>query len=150
STIGTGPRGTSPPDAPGRPGDLAPNVIERKSHSRTSAGWYPGPGSHGTVALWDASSGDAVLSIKVMMDTVTDICFSPDGRYLASNGVNGVVTIWDAFTGQETRSLHGHSAGVRSLRFSPDGKRLATASDDRTIRIWDVVSGKEIRRLRGH
>jgi WD40 repeat protein len=46
----------------------------------------------GTVGLWDASSGAALLTLACENGFVTAITFSPDGRLLSSLAVTGVTT----------------------------------------------------------
>jgi WD40 repeat protein len=76
------------------------------------------------------------------------VCFSPDGKRLASGGLT--VKVWDTERGQELHVLDGHSQPVNSVCFSPDGTRLATASDDQTVKVWDAKRGQEILTLKGH
>src|SRR5262249_25426060 len=66
---------------------------------------------------------------------VTCVCFSPDGKLLATGGgdsfrsdLPGEVKLWDVAGGKLLFRLRGHSAAISHLAFSPDGKRLATAS----------------------
>jgi hypothetical protein len=52
----------------------------------------------------------------------SSLCFSPDGRTLASAGADHTVKLWYVRSGQEWAGLKGHTDGVTSLCFSPDGK----------------------------
>jgi WD40 repeat protein len=81
---------------------------------------------------------------------VRSVCFSPDGKLLASAGEDETVKLWDAQTGKEVRTLPGHKGPVRCVCFSPDGQHLASASWDETVKIWDAQTGKEVRTLQGH
>ena len=82
-------------------------------------------GGHGG---W-VSSGNWVLSV----------CFSPDGRRLASGSGDRTVRLWDVETGACVRTLEGHGGWVMSVCFSPDGRMVASSSFDRTVRLWLLV-----------
>jgi WD40 repeat protein/tRNA A-37 threonylcarbamoyl transferase component Bud32/tetratricopeptide (TPR) repeat protein len=108
----------------------------------------------GEVKVWDTGTGQEVLSLKGLAGGVESVCFSPDGRRLASAGGErnkpGEVKVWDARTGQEQLTLKGHTGYVNGVCFSPDGRRLASASNDRTVKVWDAQTGRETLTLRGH
>ena len=74
---------------------------------------------------------------------VTDVAFSPNGRYLATASIDGTTRIWDVANGVELKVLRGHWSAVGSIAFSPDGRFVATSSFDGTTRIWDPVSGRQ-------
>ncbi|KAG2151526.1 WD40-repeat-containing domain protein [Suillus clintonianus] len=88
--------------------------------------------------VWDIDSKEKVTfpcTAKVF-----SVCFSPDGKKLASGSrnesVDGDVVIWDAKTRAILATLQGHDLLVNSVVFSPDGLKLASASSDCTIRVW--------------
>jgi WD40 repeat protein/serine/threonine protein kinase len=105
------------------------------------------------VKVWEASSGQDLLSIQSRMRDCHDLTFSPDGKRLAvaSEGFwqPGEVRAWDAISGREILQLKGHSGRISDLVFSPDGRRVATAADSARdqafeIKLWDSASGQEL------
>jgi WD40 repeat protein len=81
--------------------------------------------------------------------SVNSVCFSPDGKRLATACIDGTASVWDAHTGQKTLTLNGHTRSVNSVAFSPDGKRLASGSSDGTVIVWDAQTGQQVLTLKG-
>lgn len=93
----------------------------------------------------------AVLKLAGLQNSVFNIVFSPDGKYLATASKDRRATLWDTATGKEIRTFKDHGGSVYSVCFSPDGKKLATACADHFVRIWDRDAGdKELLHLQGH
>jgi WD40 repeat protein len=104
----------------------------------------------GEVRVWNAHTGQEILTLRGHAGAVTSVAFSPDGTRLASASFDQTVKLWDARSGQELLTLRGHVGPVESLAFSPDGQRLASASWDQTVKIWDAHTGQHTFTLRGH
>src|SRR5262245_25116494 len=101
------------------------------------------------VKLWDAATGQELLTLKGDSNYVWSVAFSPDGKRLATGSEDHTAKLWDAATGQELLTLKGHSGPVMSVAFSPDGKKLATGSKDPIVKLWDTVTGQELLTLKG-
>ncbi len=117
--------------------------------------------SDAEIKVWDAQKGQELLSLKLPTSGPACVCFSPDGKRLATGSNDQTVRVWDAQKGQELLVLKGHTTGrsallgqpltfISSVCFSPDGKRLASGSADRTVKVWDVEKGQELFTLTGH
>ncbi|MFQ5791202.1 MAG: WD40 repeat domain-containing protein, partial [Acidobacteriota bacterium] len=109
----------------------------------------------GTAKVWDAFSGQELLTLFGHTNRVRSVAFSPDGTRLATASWDGTVKVWDATSGKELLTLPGHTGGANGVAFSPDGARLATAAsgnEDETakVKVWDSLSGQELFTLSGH
>jgi WD40 repeat protein/DNA-binding SARP family transcriptional activator/tRNA A-37 threonylcarbamoyl transferase component Bud32 len=96
-------------------------------------------GADGAARIWDGDTGEALLTLEGHTAGLTNVRFSPDGRFLATGSERPDVTvrIWDAETGQELFALPpSHGDRVWGLDFSPDGRFLATSGGDTTAKIW--------------
>ena len=69
-----------------------------------------------------------------------DICFSSDGKRLATCGLDRIIRVWDLNRLELLQTIKGHSAAVHRVEFSPDGEILISCSTDTTIRYWDLSS----------
>jgi len=71
---------------------------------------------------------------------VTDMVFSPDGRWLATASQVNTALLWDVTDPTAAAIvLQGHTDLVDAVAFSPDGRWLVTASRDTTARLWNVT-----------
>jgi len=106
--------------------------------------------SDNTLKLWDAESGNCLLTLSGHSDYVNTAAFSPDGSRIISGSKDNTLKLWDAASGNCLMTLSGHSNGVRAAAFSPDGSRIISGSKDNTLKLWDAASGNCLMTLSGH
>ena len=107
------------------------------------------------VILWDASSGNERYTISggsVNPETgsslsVGQVCFSPDGQFLAIANMEGMTKIWDIKTQTEVLSITHSKLPPITVTYNPDGRLLAIAGDDGIVNILDAVTGDVIYNL---
>ena len=105
-----------------------------------------------SISLWNAHTGELLKEFGDIFDTLT-VCFSPDGKTLASGGYRDNDThLWNVHTGEHLYTLTGHESHehVNSVVFSPDGNIIASGSSDGTIRLWSHHTGLLLKTLIGH
>jgi len=113
-------------------------------------------GTEGTLAVWDAESGQLDCRLTGHIGVITCLAVNPTHEeILATGGEDHTVRLWDirdvepgSAASRISRekpmgfnlahfTLIGHEAGVSVLRFSRDARLLASASKDCEVRLWN-------------
>jgi len=89
--------------------------------------------------VWDAQTGEELLSLKGHSGAINGLVFSPDNKRLASTSSHATIKVGDGETGQELLTLEGHSGRTNGVAFSPDGNRLAAGGPNGTVVIYDAT-----------
>ncbi len=117
------------------------------------------------IRIWDADSGETLLSMEAQPDYILRAAFSPDGKEVITVGHDHTLRTFDTTTGKERLNV-GHPAAVWGLAVSADGRHILTGTggsltgsltglnlaegDDNVLRMWDRESGKLVREMKGH
>jgi hypothetical protein len=91
----------------------------------------------GEIKLIDVNKN--ILHSIQLKDAVTSLCFSNNGRLLATGDAKGIVRIWNIEKKEFDAVLSGHSARIINIKFSWDDKKLASGSWDKTVRLWNTA-----------
>ncbi len=94
-----------------------------------------------TLKIWDAQTGQEVLTLKGHTTYVSSVAFSPDGKRIVSASYDQTLKIWDAQTGQKAFTFHVQG-DPRCVAFSPDGKRIVSGTSEGSLRF--VVGGEVV------
>jgi WD40 repeat protein len=86
------------------------------------------------IKLWQVEDGTLLKTLEHDRETRV-VCFSHDGKTIASGDVSGTVKIWKA-DGVLIQILQAHNRGITSLSFSNDDRVIASASFDRSVKLW--------------
>lgn len=98
-----------------------------------------------TAKVWDAKTGQLLLTLTGHTDEVAGIVYSPDGKRIATTSDDHTARIWEAETGQLLLTLTDANE-IRRCAFSPDGTRLVTTAGT----VWDATTGKQLLTFSGH
>ena len=91
-------------------------------------------GSHDKrIKIWDAQTGQEVLSVQGHEDDVRSVTFSPDGLRLASASADGTVRIWGDNSWGSIQPPRGLSNVVA---IAAGGQHCAALKSDSTVVSW--------------
>ncbi|KAF8580933.1 chromatin associated protein [Ramaria rubella] len=111
-------------------------------------GKYLATGCNRSAQIYDTKTGaktcvlvdDAAAKLGDLY--IRSLCFSPDGKLLATGAEDKQIRIWDIAKKRIRTVFEGHQQEIYSLDFSRDGRLIVSGSGDKTARIWDMETGK--------
>jgi len=111
-----------------------------------------GDGS-GKVMIWsEPGEGGEWARVQVLedhTDWIRAVCFSRDGKQLATGGGDRLIKTYSFNEGSAilAHTLEGHTSFVASLSFSPDCKTLCSGSYDKSIKFWNPADGSLVKSI---
>ncbi|KAF8492125.1 WD40-repeat-containing domain protein [Gautieria morchelliformis] len=110
-------------------------------------GKYLATGCNRSAQIYDTKTGaktcvlvdDAAAKLGDLY--IRSLCFSPDGKLLATGAEDKQIRIWDIAKKRIRTVFEGHQQEIYSLDFSRDGRLIVSGSGDKTARIWDMETG---------
>jgi len=101
------------------------------------------------ISIWDVEN-NLIARLAGHDDLVTDVTFSPDGRYLVSSSRDNTLIVWDLNTFEPQTVLSGHNSNIETVTYSHDGHFIASGSANGHILIWNSESGLPILEIEAH
>ncbi|HEY7308928.1 MAG TPA: protein kinase [Gemmataceae bacterium] len=101
------------------------------------------------VRIWEAETGREVRTLPGEIKGASHLCWSPDGRLLASTGGDHTVRLWELETAKELWSRKHPEARYVRTAFSPDGKTLAVDRHPSVIEFLRAEDGKVLTWFQG-
>lgn len=103
-----------------------------------------------TLRIWDARSGEDVVSTVPQTEDIYSVYFSQDGKKSVTHGYQ-TICVWDANTGKIAAGPFRQIDEGWGAIFSPDATQIAFGSSDKTIRVIDAFTGHPVGKpFKGH
>jgi WD40 repeat protein/serine/threonine protein kinase/DNA-binding SARP family transcriptional activator len=94
------------------------------------------------VILWDYTTGEEIMRLEgEHNDSISDVVFTPDGRFLLSGAYDDWMVLWDVNTGKAVRRMFNPTGDVNGLDISPDGQMAIAGTEHGTATLWDLQTG---------
>ena len=98
--------------------------------------------------IWDALTGQPLLTLAGHTDTVGGVAFSADGARLATASDDGTARIWNIGLSREWFTAPRPAGSTGRAVLSPDGQILAMGMGaGGQAELWDAASGQPLRTL---
>jgi WD40 repeat protein len=103
--------------------------------------WLSSGSDDHTARLWRMDAPHAESRVLVSENSISAVCFTPDGASVIIGGVDKKVSLWDLRDPSVPPVVLGRfENSVVALATSPDGRWLAAAiADEQTVRVWDLT-----------
>jgi WD40 repeat protein/serine/threonine protein kinase/DNA-binding SARP family transcriptional activator len=108
----------------------------------------------GVVKLWDASTGEELLSLPAVFGRVGGLVVSEDGQRLIIGDSRGMLSSWrlpELDGGQDDTAgirqlfeINAHNRSAWGLSLSPDGSLLSSAGFGGAAKLWDAETGQAL------
>ena len=111
-------------------------------------GHYVATGCNRMAQIFEVHSGILVTTLEDENSDkdgdlyIRSVCFSPDGRFLATGAEDKCIRVWDIRNRRILHTFQGHEQDIYSLDYSRDGRFIASGSGDRSVRLWDMQKQK--------
>jgi len=95
----------------------------------------------GDAAIWEASTGRLLASLRGHEDMVGAIGISPDGDFLVSAARDGSIILWDSRTGDAIRRYDSQPGPLPQIAMNPDGSGFAVSMGRGRAQYWPLPRG---------
>lgn len=109
----------------------------------SSSDYYP------EVKIWNLETSECVLTLLGHTQTINDLQFSRDQRFLVTASKDQTAKLWNLATGICLQNWV-HDSSVQTVAFSFDGVWVASGCDGCEVKLWAVQSGYCTKTFKGY
>ena len=105
-----------------------------------------------SILVWQVETGEQIACFTGYSERMSNLCFSPDGKYLAAGSAEGTMQIWDIESGQLATTHTDYGDAEMFPYYSPEAGLIAAAISKREVEVWHIDRDEKIDTFehRGH
>ena len=114
-------------------------VVQEEDGSHSP--WVAAGGKHGLIKVFDAHSNRMVKQLCGHKNSIRDLCFLSDGRFLLSCSDDYSVRLWHVPNHVQIAIFHGmegHDRPVLCLDVHSSERVFLSGGMDRTVKLWSI------------
>lgn len=97
--------------------------------------------SAGDASLWAVPSGEGVLHLRDVGESIDAIAFAPNGALIVTGARDGAEQVWDATSGRLVSQFNHHRSRIQFVEFDPASRLVLAAGANGTVVVSDAAQG---------
>ena len=97
-----------------------------------------------SILVWHVETGEQIACFTGYSESMSNLCFSPDGKYLTAGSAEGTIRIWDIESGQLTTTHNDYGDAQMFPYYSPEDGLIAAAISKREVEVWHIDRDEKI------
>ncbi len=97
-----------------------------------------------SILVWHVETGEQIACFTGYSESMSNLCFSPDGKYLTAGSAEGTIRIWDIESGQLTTTHNDYGDAQMFPYYSPEDGLIAAAISKREVEVWHIDQDEKI------
>ena len=97
-----------------------------------------------SILVWHVETGEQIACFTGYSESMRNLCFSPDGKYLTAGSAEGTIRIWDIESGQLATTHNAYGDAQMFPYYSPAEGLIAAAISKREVQVWHIDRDEKI------
>ena len=97
-----------------------------------------------SILVWHVETGEQIACFTGYSESMNNLCFSPDGKYLTAGSAEGTIRIWDIESGQLATTRTDYRDAQMFPYDSQEDGLIAAAISKREVEVWHIDRDEKI------
>ena len=97
-----------------------------------------------SILVWHVETGEQIGCFTGYPEKMQQLCFSPDGIYLAAGSSDGTIHVWDVESGQLATTYTDYGDAQIFPYYGFEDGLVAAAVSERKVEVWHIEQNKKL------